>query len=124
MSDLALLKKQAAVVAINNMLAGNHFSICVVRDVAGMLEGDITCDEYKVLHTLHCVDYNKMTPEIKKAIPQLIAACMKRPDVFQFPMPSDKTAYVVDIVDVEFTVVSDVGPASEKRKKFLGLPWG
>lgn len=120
MSDLTLLKKQAAVVAINNMLASGHFSICVVRDVAEILEGDIKCEEYTILRTLHCVDYDKMPPDVKKAIPQLIMACMKRPDVFQFPIPSNTND---SVMDVDFTVVKDVGPVVVK-KKILGLSWG
>jgi len=120
MSDLALLKKQAAVVAVNTMLASERFSICTVREVCEMLGGDTNCEEYTLLRTLHCIDYAKMTPEIKKAIPQLIMACMKRPDVFQFPIPS---AFDDTIMDVDFTVVKDVRPVVVK-KKVLGLRWG
>lgn len=108
MSDLSLLTKQAAVVAINKVLTAKRFDICTVREVAELLGGDTNCQEFSILRTIHCVEYKEMPPNMRESIPELIAICMKRPDVFQFAIPEAEET----IIDVDFTVV----PTSLARK--------
>lgn len=33
-----------------------------------------------MLHTLHCVDYDKMPPELREKIPHLVNECLRQQD--------------------------------------------
>ena len=79
------LKELAAITALNQMMKGGHFSICTIDNVANML--GVNCrgmEAYTILSTLHCVDFGKMPPELREAIPQLIRQCLNRGPEFQF----------------------------------------
>jgi hypothetical protein len=89
------LKQLSAVTALNNMMSGGHFNICTIDSVAALLE--VQCrgsDAYRILHTLHCVDWGKMPPELRAAVPDLIKECLGIAPVFQF---TDTTKRVIDI---------------------------
>ncbi len=110
MTDLSTVMQDVAVTAINEMLRDKHFSICTVRDVAAMLNVNPDCQEYRILKTLHCVDYADMTKNVRDAIPGLIAACLDQ-NVFQFPLPSER---------LKATVIE--APQKPAAAKFR-LPW-
>lgn len=35
---------------------------------------------YQMLHALHCVHYDKMPPELRARIPELVNECLRRKD--------------------------------------------
>ncbi|MFA7291839.1 MAG: hypothetical protein WC023_06280 [Rhodocyclaceae bacterium] len=89
------LKQLAALTALNNMMAGSHFSICTVRDVGAMLGvAPDRCEAYRMLTTLHCIHWDKMPPELLQAIPGLIQECLGIAPVYQFKTAK---AEVIDI---------------------------
>jgi hypothetical protein len=78
------LKNLAATTALNSMLVGKHFSICAIDSVAKMLNVNPASDAYNVLHTVHCIDFEKMPAELRQAIPGLIKECLGVAPVYEF----------------------------------------
>lgn len=79
------LKRLTALTAINNMLAGGHFSICTIDSVAEMMGIPRNGSEaYQTLRALHCIDYAKMPAELRNAIPGLIEQVLGVEPAFQF----------------------------------------
>lgn len=78
------LKKLAALTALNNLLAERSFNICALDRVASMLNIQPGGDSYKLLTTLHCINYDKMPKELRDAIPGLIEEILGVAPVFQF----------------------------------------
>lgn len=76
MSDL---KVMAAEAALKKMVQGSHFSICTLDTIIKMMDVKPDRDAYSILHTLHCVDYNQMRPELLQALPELIATVLRSP---------------------------------------------
>ncbi len=72
--SLSILKKQAAQLAVKRMLAKNCVDICDVRFIADALGRQ--CERsasYPVLRLLHLVQFSKMSPELREAIPGMLA---------------------------------------------------
>lgn len=62
-----------AQVALNKLFEKQHFSICEVDEVMGLLrKGRRNSAVYKQLHALHCVHYADMPDELKNQIPHMI----------------------------------------------------
>lgn len=78
------LKNMAAMTALNQMLAGAHFSICTVDSVAAMLNVRPASEAYSILRTVHCIDYAKMPKELRQAIPDLIKQCLGVDPAYEF----------------------------------------
>lgn len=78
------LKDKIAMAALNNMLAGSHFSICTIDTIGEMLGVSVKGEAYAMLRSLHCMDWGKMPAEIKEAVPGLIQECLGVAPVFQF----------------------------------------
>jgi hypothetical protein len=79
------LKQQIAVTALNEMMRGNHFNICAIDRVADMLGVNARASEaHRTLCPLHCIDWNKMPPQVREAVPGLIQECLGVAPVFQF----------------------------------------
>ncbi len=81
------LKELAAVTALNSMFNENHFSICTLDRVASLLGRRPEAEAYRLLRTLHCIDYADMPAELRDALPGLVAKCIGTEPVFQFPLP-------------------------------------
>lgn len=108
MSDL---KQMAALTALNEMMAGNHFNVCTIDRIATMLGVHPKGEAYEVLHTLHCINWSKMPPELRQAVPGLIKECLGVAPIYEF-----KTARPeVRIIDVT------PEPEAPKRGGFLRL---
>mgnify|MGYP003575110064 CR=1 FL=1 len=97
------LKQLAAVTALNEMMAGSHFSICTIDRIATMLSVNVKGEAYEVLHTLHCINWAKMPQELREAVPGLIKECLGFAPVYQFKtvqpevidvMPSRKSGFL------------------------------
>lgn len=117
--DIERLKIDAAVTAMNKMLKDKHFSICTVTDVAKLLGIHCRKESYDILNTLHCVNYSDMSPQMRKAIPALIADALGEPPAFQFNQPPVINVITIDVVDVEYTEVQEVKPKS-RLMRLLG----
>lgn len=78
------LKKLAAMTALNNMLRGGHFNICVIDNVAELFGLTRGGEAYHTLHTLHCIDYAEMPQELRDAIPGLIEQVLGVQPAYQF----------------------------------------
>lgn len=113
--NLDTIKKETAVITINNMLASNFFSICAVDRVADLLNVNPRGPEYDILHSLHCVHFDKMTKRVRDSIPELIMACLEK-QTFQFPLPSQIEAAEAKIVQLQTAPPKSGGIR-------LRLPW-
>lgn len=76
MPDVKLLAAEAA---LRKMLQCGHFSICCVSDIVEMLEIVPDRDTMSILKTLHCVDYNQMSPDLLAELPTLIHRVLNSP---------------------------------------------
>lgn len=76
---MSQLKLMAAEAALKKMVQSSHFSICTIDTIAQMMDLKPDRDAYAILRTLHCVDYNQMSPELLQALPELIATVLQSP---------------------------------------------
>ena len=58
--------------AAQKLFTEKHFSICTLRDIATLTHARQSGPAWDMLHALHCVDYNKMPPELRAQIPALV----------------------------------------------------
>jgi hypothetical protein len=90
------LKQLSALTALNNMMRGSYFSICTIDSVGRLLGIEPRgSDAYNVLHTLHCIDWGKMPPQLREAVPGLINECLGIAPAFQFT--NAKAGQVIDL---------------------------
>lgn len=100
------LKQLAAMTALNETLAGNHFSICAIDNAGKLLGVNPKGEAYDTLHALHCIDYAKMPRQLREAIPDLIRQCLGVDTIYRFETLQQQ--------------IIDVMPAP-KRSEFLRL---
>lgn len=89
MSDIKVLAAEAA---LQKMLKGGHFSICTIDKIVDMLSIKPAREEYDILRTLHCVDYNQMQPELLEHLPTLIMRVLDTRDWIPVVSISYRTA--------------------------------
>lgn len=77
-------KAMIAVTALNKMMTGRHFSICVITDVAAMLGVDPKGESYRMLRPLHCVNWADMPSELRAMVPGLIKDCLGVEPAYRF----------------------------------------
>ena len=102
------LEELSALTALNNMMLKGWFDICVIDKVGALLGVDPRGRAYTILTPLHCVHFDKMPDELRKAIPGLIQECLGMAPIFQF-----KTVTPI--------VIEVVSPAQATRPSFLQL---
>ena len=54
------------------MLEAKHFSICTIRDVCKIIGSEPRGKAFDMLEALHCVNYEKMPPAVRAALPELM----------------------------------------------------
>lgn len=64
-------------VALNELFTKKHFNICALDSVLEVMNGTDRSEAYKLLRTLHCVDYSAMPPELRERIPALVNEAMR-----------------------------------------------
>lgn len=104
MTQIENLQAMAAMTALNEMLASDYFNVCTIDRVASMLGISVKGSAaYDVLHTLHCVHYQKMPPDLRSAIPDLISQCLSITPMRRFSMMPDtrEPAQRFGLIDVE-----------------------
>ena len=88
------LKELSALTALNNMMAKGWFDICTINSIAEMMGINPKCEAYRILHPLHCVHFDKMPDELRKAIPGLVQECLGIAPIFRFKTMAQKTINV------------------------------
>ena len=100
------LKELAAMTALNEQLRAKHWSICCLDRAALLLNVNARGDAYDILHSMHCIDYDKMPAELRASIPDLVKQCLGIDPVYQFQSMQKE--------------VIDISPA-RKMLKAIGL---
>ena len=65
-------KRLVVEAAINRLFSERFFSICTLDSVLDTLQVSQKSDAYRLLRTLHCVDYCTMSPELREKLPHLV----------------------------------------------------
>lgn len=65
--------------ALDRLFTNQWFDICTLRGVSELMGLSTDSEAYKALHTLHCVHYNKMNPELRDLIPELVREALNPP---------------------------------------------
>lgn len=82
---MTFLEQEAAKAAITKMMAGGHFSICVIDQILKMSGGVPPRKEYEILRTLHCVDFKDMSPQLRIELPRILQLVLEsQPIQFEF----------------------------------------
>lgn len=117
MFDYNETQAEIAVTALNKMMRSSFFDICVVDNVAKMLNVHPRSETYKLLRPLHCVHFSEMPASLKAKLPAMIADCLGDPPALQFNQPRavQQTATVVIPVVDEPNTSSNTKPGLFKR---------
>ena len=81
------LKALAAITALNDMFSKGYISICTIDTIAKMLDRNPKCEAYTILHSLHCVHFDKMPQQLRDSIPDLIRQCLDVVPIYRFTAP-------------------------------------
>lgn len=113
------LKADVAVSSINTLLRKSFFDICIIDNVAKLMGVNIMgSDAYKILRTLHCVDYAAMPRNVHESIPALIAECFDQPEVFQFPVRGSQRTPLAVMNTAATTAPAPINGTSFLRRLF------
>lgn len=63
--------------AMKKLFDSQHFSICVVKDIADLIGAPKRGPAWDMLSALHCIDYASMPIELRESIPHLVNECLK-----------------------------------------------
>lgn len=69
-------KYLAAQTALKGMIKEGYINICTIDKIGSLLDLPLGGDAYNTLHTLHCISFSEMPPELKEKIPSLIEECL------------------------------------------------
>lgn len=75
------IQSEAAKLALNKMVEGGHFSICVIDDILKLTKGIPQKEDYDTLRLLHCVDFKKFTPTMRLEFPHLLQRVLESPSM-------------------------------------------
>lgn len=78
------LEQEAAKAALKKMFDGSYFDICTIDQILRMSGGIPPAKEYKILRTLHCVNWRDMSPALRIELPRVIQLVLESQ-----PMVSD-----------------------------------
>jgi hypothetical protein len=65
MHELTQFQAQAATVALNKLLYGQHFSICDLDKLGKLLGVELGGKDYEAMHGLHCVNWGDMPAQLR-----------------------------------------------------------
>lgn len=114
------LKELAAVTALNDMMGKGWFSICTIDNVGKMLGRNPHGEAYDILHSLHCVHFDKMPPVLRDEIPALIEQCLDCAPTHRFT--TVQRHRVIDITPP--AAEAEPARAEKPRRGLLRLMWG
>lgn len=112
------LKEVAAATALNVMMERGWLSICTIDQVAKLLGRNPRGDAYDVLHTLHCVNFDKMPRDLRDQIPSLIQQCLDVAPTDRFATP--RAGKTIDVTPPAATAEATHEPP---RRGILRLLW-
>lgn len=58
--------------ALNDLFTKKWFDMCNLNKVREIVNAPKNSEAYKLLDALHCVDYDKMPPDLRERIPHLV----------------------------------------------------
>lgn len=79
LATLPETRRLVVTAALNELFTKKYFNICQLSAVLEVTNGSENTDAYRLLRTLHCVDYAAMSPELRNTIPQLVNECLAPP---------------------------------------------
>lgn len=78
MKQLSDFEKACVKQALDKLLNDRHFSICAFDNIGEMLGVNVSQHpNYVFLNGLHCVDYNKMSAEIRNNLEAKMLECLR-----------------------------------------------
>lgn len=66
--------------AVTKLFENKWFDICTLDKLLRVIGAREGGQAYDMLHTLHCMHYDKMPPELRARIPQLVNECLRQTD--------------------------------------------
>lgn len=79
------IEQMAVLTALNHMMKQGHFNVCAIDRCAEILGiQPRNTRPYRVLSSLHCVDFAEMPLQLRASIPALIQECLNMEQPFQF----------------------------------------
>lgn len=79
LATLPETRRLVVTAALNELFSKKSFNICQLDAVLEVTNGSQKTDAYRLLRTLHCMDYASMTPELRSTLPQLVNECLAPP---------------------------------------------
>ncbi len=67
--------------SLNKLFSERHFSICTLDAILDTMQGTRNTEAFRLLRTLHCMDYASMPIELRNSIPQLVNEALNPPPV-------------------------------------------
>lgn len=75
------IQMMAAKAALQKMIKDGHISICTIDQILKMTGGIPDRRDYEILHTLHCVSFKDMQPELLRGLPVILQRVLGAEDV-------------------------------------------
>ena len=80
-SSIPSVKRMVVETALNHLFEKKWFDVCTLREIIEVMGVSRDTDAYKQLSALHCVHYDRMSPEMKQVLPMLINEALKIPTI-------------------------------------------
>ena len=77
-SQLPETKRLVVQTVMGNLFEKRYFDICIIDKVCKIIGSRSAGKAYDMLHALHCVDYEAMSPELRERIPHLVNECLRQ----------------------------------------------
>lgn len=79
-SSVPAIQKAVAEQALSHLLNHPYFDICQLQSIIEIIpNASRKSKAYDMLHALHCIHYKAMSPEVIKALPDLIREAITPP---------------------------------------------
>lgn len=75
------LQTEIAKAALNKMVEGGHFSICVVDEILKITKGIPFREDYETLRLLHCVNFRDFSQLMRIEFPALLQRVLESPSM-------------------------------------------
>lgn len=73
-------KRLVVQTAVTDLFEKDWFDICVLDKLLKILDGRKSGKAYDMLRLMHCVHYDRMPPDLRARIPQLVNECLLQSD--------------------------------------------
>lgn len=79
-SALPETKRLVVQTAVTKLFENKWFDICTLDKLLRVIGAREGGQAYDMLHSLHCIHYDKMPPELRARIPELVNECLRQQD--------------------------------------------